>query len=288
MPRTPEYLLVVADLSPKDFDIGVARLYLNAIHAKEGDCLEIRGQRITYARAGRHYPSDKNIRHVLKTDPNTRRNASVDLGDNVYVSRVTSVPSAESLIVTELEGRKLHVEEGLLSFLGRSWPDRYATVGDVLSATVLGGPLDFRVVGYSPASKVVQITEKSKIEIREPAKTGTGPEIEPDEIDRALEQAIRASCEKYGLGIGKNDKNWISYGEGENIEAIMARLVRDVKSKTVYIYETSSPEELNMRGRNAFDSLYNEIRGALPKNHKVIVSESHVARIFELTKMSKS
>lgn len=283
IPKIPVYSLTVADLNQRDFDRGIARVHLGVIDVNEGDCLEIRGQRTTYVRAIRHYPNDRN-RKLLRTDLNTRKNASMSLGDNIYVSRVTSLPSAENLIVTHPEGIRLAADEEFSSFLGRKWSDRYATVGDILPVTLFGAPLDFRVVGYSPDREVVQITEKSKIEIREPTKKEVSPEIEPDETDKTLLQTIKNACEKYGLHVGRED--WIFYGRGKKPEeTIMARVIRDREESLVSIYEMSLPEDLNMRGRDAFDRLYDDIRRVLPETYKVLVNESHLVRSFELSKM---
>ena len=157
--------LTLAETYLKDSNKGIVRVDLEALGIHTNGCLRIRGQRTTYARVWPAHAGDLG-QSLIRTDPYIRKNASCQLGEQVYANKATPQPAERVVVRTTDEGR-LNVNEELLKFIERKWLERFITKDDVIPLTIYGSALNFTVLGYSPNRKVVEITDKTKVFIRQ-------------------------------------------------------------------------------------------------------------------------
>jgi transitional endoplasmic reticulum ATPase len=148
----------------RDVGRGVARIdydSMDSLSASTGDVIEIRGKRKTVAKCLPLYPSDEG-KGIIRVDGIVRNNAGVAIGDTIVVRKIKAVP-AEKVIVAPLESIP-PVDERYLADALESVP---VAKGDNVMVPYFGGRLTFQVIGVTPATDAVLITQKTLFHIAE-------------------------------------------------------------------------------------------------------------------------
>jgi transitional endoplasmic reticulum ATPase len=171
----------------EEFGRGIVRLdskTMQALGIKEGDIVELKGQRATGAIAVRAYPADVGL-NIIRMDGITRRNAGVGVGETIKVKKA-EVKEAKRVVLAPLEkGIRLHMspeplkknlfmrpvtEEDIVApfpIVKRSrspFDDFFGTdIEDFF--TPIPGEVKLMVVSTNP-SGIVKITDATELEIR--------------------------------------------------------------------------------------------------------------------------
>ncbi len=130
--RTKSRKVQVANLPPSDSGRGFARLpekLMEALGAREGDIIEIVGQRTTAAIAVRPYGEDEGI-DIIRLDGLQRANAGVGSGDFVEVRKAESKPATRIVFAPAQPNVRL---QGSAEALKRSFARRPLTEGDTVA-----------------------------------------------------------------------------------------------------------------------------------------------------------
>ncbi|WP_265569743.1 CDC48 family AAA ATPase [Sphingomicrobium nitratireducens] len=124
----------VASLPPGDSGRGIARLsaaLMKELKLAEGDVVEIRGKRMTPARALAPYPDDTGL-DIIRIDGLLRSNAGVGAGDFVTVAKASSKPAKRVVFAPAQRNVRL---AGSSEALQRSFAGRPLTEGDLVATT---------------------------------------------------------------------------------------------------------------------------------------------------------
>src|ERR671916_2085076 len=124
----------VANLPPADSGRGLARLparLMKQLGLKDGDVIEIVGNRSTPAIALRPYSADEGI-DIVRIDGLQRANAGVGSGDYVEIRNAQSKPATRIVLAPAQDNLRLH---GSSEALRRSFARRPLTEGDVVATT---------------------------------------------------------------------------------------------------------------------------------------------------------
>src|SRR5918998_1581306 len=130
--RTTSRKVQVANLPPADSGRGLARLparLMKQLGLKDGDVIEIVGNRSTPAIALRPYSADEGI-DIVRIDGLQRANAGVGSGDYVEIRNAQSKPATRIVLAPAQDNLRLH---GSSEALRRSFARRPLTEGDVVA-----------------------------------------------------------------------------------------------------------------------------------------------------------
>src|SRR6186713_3558319 len=178
--------LKVLEAYTRDVGRGVARIdydSMDSLSASTGDVIEIRGKRRTVAKCLPLYPSDEG-KGIVRVDGLVRNNAGVAIGDTVIVKKIKAVP-AEKVIVAPLEAIP-PIDERYLADALESVP---LIKGDNVMVPYFGGRLTFQVIGVTPASDAVLVTQKTIFHIAEKGETLRGvPQVTYEDIGGLKEE----------------------------------------------------------------------------------------------------
>src|SRR5213594_303802 len=178
--------LKVLEAYTRDVGRGVARIdydSMDSLGASTGDVIEIRGKRRTVAKCLPLYPSDEG-KGIIRVDGLVRNNAGIAIGDTVIVRKIKAVP-AEKVIVAPLEAIP-PIDERYLADALESVP---LIKGDNVMVPYFGGRLTFQVIGVTPASDAVLVTQKTIFHIAEKGETLRGvPQVTYEDIGGLKEE----------------------------------------------------------------------------------------------------
>jgi len=147
------------------------------LNASTGDVIEIKGKRRTVAKCLPLYPSDEG-KGIIRIDGLGRNNSGIAIGDTISVRKIKAV-AAEKVIVAPLEAIP-PIDERYLADALESVP---LIKGDNVMVPYFGGRLTFQVIGVTPASDAVLITQKTVFHIAEKGETLRGvPQVTYEDI----------------------------------------------------------------------------------------------------------
>ncbi len=204
----------VAGAKPQDVGTGtvrVGRKALEAIGAREGDVIEIRGKRSTAALALRPYSEDEGL-EVVRLDGLQRGNAGVSIGDHTEIQKADAKPARRIQLAPAQKNLRL---VGSGDMLRRTLFQRPLVAGDVISTSIYqrnagapGGqnmPEDlFRMFFDQPAFglqeirlKVISPTPRGIVQIAQ----DTEIELLPEYVEQEEEERLDVTYDDVG-GIG--------------------------------------------------------------------------------------
>ena len=204
----------VAGAKPQDVGTGtvrVGRKALEAIGAREGDVIEIRGKRSTAAIALRPYSEDEGL-EVVRLDGLQRGNAGVSIGDHAEIQKADAKPARRIQLAPAQKNLRL---VGSGDMLRRTLFQRPLVTGDVISTSIYqrnagapGGqnmPEDlFRMFFDQPAFglqeirlKVISTTPRGIVQIAQ----DTEIELLPEYVEQEEEERLDVTYDDVG-GIG--------------------------------------------------------------------------------------
>ena len=112
-----EIALKVGELTNRDeFGRGIVRIdtkTMGVLELKEGDVVEIHGQRKTGAIAVRAYPQDIGL-SLIRMDGITRRNAGIGVGETVKITKAKIVPAKRVVLAPTQKGMYIQMSPDLL------------------------------------------------------------------------------------------------------------------------------------------------------------------------------
>ncbi|MEE9284052.1 MAG: CDC48 family AAA ATPase [Nitrososphaerales archaeon] len=172
--------LKVLEAYTRDVGRGVARIdydAMDALDASTGDIIEIKGKRRTVAKCLPLYPSDEG-RGVIRVDGLIRNNSGVAISDTVTIRRIKA-PPAEKVVVAPLEAIP-PIDERYLADALESVP---VTKGDNIMIPYFGGRLTFQILGVTPMTDAVLITQRTVFAISEKGESLRGvPQVTYEDI----------------------------------------------------------------------------------------------------------
>ena len=172
--------LKVLEAYTRDVGRGVARIdydSMDTLSASTGDVIEIKGKRRTVAKCLPLYPSDEG-KGIIRIDGLGRNNSGIAIGDTISVRKIKAVP-AEKIVVAPLEAIP-PIDERYLADALESVP---LIKGDNVMVPYFGGRLTFQVIGVTPASDAVLVTQKTVFHIAEKGETLRGvPQVTYEDI----------------------------------------------------------------------------------------------------------
>ena len=172
--------LKVLEAYTRDVGRGVARIdydSMDTLNASTGDVIEIKGKRRTVAKCLPLYPSDEG-KGIIRIDGLGRNNSGIAIGDTISVRKIKAV-AAEKVVVAPLEAIP-PIDERYLADALESVP---LIKGDNVMVPYFGGRLTFQVIGVTPASDAVLITQKTVFHIAEKGETLRGvPQVTYEDI----------------------------------------------------------------------------------------------------------
>jgi SpoVK/Ycf46/Vps4 family AAA+-type ATPase len=186
-----EVSLKVGELTNREeFGRGIVRIDNRTMHTlgiKEGDIVELQGEKKTGAIAIRAYPADIGL-NIIRMDGLTRRNAGIGVGETVKVKKA-DVKEAKRVVLAPIQkGVRIHVDPEPIK---RNLFMRPVTKGDIITPfpvvrqkatspfedffpfginiedlfTPIPGEIKLMVVMTNPDG-IVKITERTEIEIK--------------------------------------------------------------------------------------------------------------------------
>ncbi len=172
--------LKVLEAYTRDVGRGVARIdydVMDSLAASTGDVVEIKGKRKTVAKCLPLYPSDEG-RGIIRIDGLTRNNSGVAIGDSVQVKKIKALP-AEKVVVAPLENIP-PIDERYITDALEGVP---VTRGDNIMVPYFGGRLTFQVVGITPVSDAVVISQRTVFQLSERGELLRGvPQVAYEDI----------------------------------------------------------------------------------------------------------
>lgn len=172
--------LKVLEAYTRDVGRGVARIdydSMDTLSASTGDVIEIKGKRRTVAKCLPLYPSDEG-KGIIRIDGLGRNNSGIAIGDTISVKKIKAV-AAEKVVVAPLEAIP-PIDERYLADALESVP---LIKGDNVMVPYFGGRLTFQVIGVTPASDAVLVTQKTVFHIAEKGETLRGvPQVTYEDI----------------------------------------------------------------------------------------------------------
>ncbi|MDI1496059.1 MAG: Cell division cycle protein 48-like protein [Cenarchaeum symbiont of Oopsacas minuta] len=164
----------------RDVGRGVARIdydSMDNLGASTGDVIEIKGKRRTVAKCLPLYPSDEG-KGIIRIDGLGRNNSGIAIGDAISVKKIKAV-QAEKIIVAPLEAIP-PIDERYLADALESVP---LIKGDNVMVPYFGGRLTFQIIGVTPATDAVLVTQKTVFHIAEKGETLRGvPQVTYEDI----------------------------------------------------------------------------------------------------------
>ena len=172
--------LKVLEAYTRDVGRGVARIdydSMDTLNASTGDVIEIKGKRRTVAKCLPLYPSDEG-KGIIRIDGLGRNNSGIAIGDTISVRKIKAV-AAEKVVVAPLEAIP-PIDERYLADALESVP---LIKGDNVMVPYFGGRLTFQVIGITPATEAVLVTQKTVFHIAEKGETLRGvPQVTYEDI----------------------------------------------------------------------------------------------------------
>ncbi|KKM77362.1 hypothetical protein LCGC14_1370860 [marine sediment metagenome] len=172
--------LKVLEAYTRDVGRGVARIdydSMDTLNASTGDVIEIKGKRRTVAKCLPLYPSDEG-KGIIRIDGLGRNNSGIAIGDAITVRKIKAV-AAEKIVVAPLEAIP-PIDERYLADALESVP---LIKGDNVMVPYFGGRLTFQVIGVTPTSDAVLVTQKTVFHIAEKGETLRGvPQVTYEDI----------------------------------------------------------------------------------------------------------
>ena len=172
--------LKVLEAYTRDVGRGVARIdydSMDNLSASTGDVIEIKGKRRTVAKCLPLYPSDEG-KGIIRIDGLGRNNSGIAIGDAITVTKIKAV-AAEKIVVAPLEAIP-PIDERYLADALESVP---LIKGDNVMVPYFGGRLTFQVIGVTPNSDAVLVTQKTVFHIAEKGDTLRGvPQVSYEDI----------------------------------------------------------------------------------------------------------
>ncbi len=172
--------LKVLEAYTRDVGRGVARIdydSMDTLSASTGDVIEIKGKRRTVAKCLPLYPSDEG-KGIIRIDGLGRNNSGIAIGDTITVKKIKAV-GAEKVVVAPLESIP-PIDERYLADALESVP---LIKGDNVMVPYFGGRLTFQVIGVTPASDAVLVTQKTVFRIAEKGEPLRGvPQVTYEDI----------------------------------------------------------------------------------------------------------
>ena len=150
---------------------------MDNLSASTGDVIEIKGKRRTVAKCLPLYPSDEG-KGIIRIDGLGRNNSGIAIGDAITVTKIKAV-AAEKIVVAPLEAIP-PIDERYLADALESVP---LIKGDNVMVPYFGGRLTFQVIGVTPNSDAVLVTQKTVFHIAEKGDTLRGvPQVSYEDI----------------------------------------------------------------------------------------------------------
>ena len=172
--------LKVLEAYTRDVGRGVARIdydSMDNLGASTGDVIEIKGKRRTVAKCLPLYPSDEG-KGIIRIDGLGRNNSGIAIGDAISVKKIKAV-QAEKIVVAPLEAIP-PIDERYLADALESVP---LIKGDNVMVPYFGGRLTFQIIGVTPATDAVLVTQKTVFHIAEKGETLRGvPQVTYEDI----------------------------------------------------------------------------------------------------------
>jgi transitional endoplasmic reticulum ATPase len=172
--------LKVLEAYTRDVGRGVARIdydSMDNLSASTGDVIEIKGKRRTVAKCLPLYPSDEG-KGIIRIDGLGRNNSGIAIGDAITVTKIKAV-AAEKIVVAPLEAIP-PIDERYLADALESVP---LIKGDNVMVPYFGGRLTFQVIGVTPNSDAVLVTQKTVFHIAEKGDSLRGvPQVSYEDI----------------------------------------------------------------------------------------------------------
>jgi hypothetical protein len=153
----------VLEAYTKDVGRGVARLGNDAmakLGVAGGDVVAISGKRLTVALCLPLYPTEDQTLEIVRVDGLIRRNADVEIGELVLVSRSSSA-KAEKITVAPLEPCPPIDPH----YLAEAFESVAFTKGDMMLVPYFGGRLTFRVAEVYPLFSSVMVTKNTEFTV---------------------------------------------------------------------------------------------------------------------------
>jgi len=159
-------LLKVAEAKPRDVGRMIVRIsvrHMRTLGVENGDFVEIRGRKITYAQVRQAYPEDEG-RDIIRMDGHLRKNAGVSIGDVVEV-RKAEIKRAVRVVLAPTE--PIRFDQSFAEYVKiRYLLHKPVMRGNIVEVPYYGGALRFIVTSIQPAP-VAWINEKTTVVIRE-------------------------------------------------------------------------------------------------------------------------
>ena len=239
--------LKVLEAYTRDVGRGVARIdydSMDNLSASTGDVIEIKGKRRTVAKCLPLYPSDEG-KGIIRIDGLGRNNSGIAIGDAITVTKIKAV-AAEKIVVAPLEAIP-PIDERYLADALESVP---LIKGDNVMVPYFGGRLTFQVIGVTPNSDAVLVTQKTVFHIAEKGDTLRGvPQVSyedigglPDEIKKVremIELPLRHPEIFEKLGI-EAPKGVLLYGPPGTGKTLLAKAVAN--ESNAHFISISGPE----------------------------------------------
>ncbi len=239
--------LKVLEAYTRDVGRGVARIdydSMDTLNASTGDVIEIKGKRRTVAKCLPLYPSDEG-KGIIRIDGLGRNNSGIAIGDAITVRKIKAV-AAEKIVVAPLEAIP-PIDERYLADALESVP---LIKGDNVMVPYFGGRLTFQVIGVTPTSDAVLVTQKTVFHIAEKGETLRGvPQVTyedigglTDEIKKVremIELPLRHPEIFEKLGI-EAPKGVLLYGPPDTGKTLLAKAVAN--ESNAHFISISGPE----------------------------------------------
>ncbi len=155
MGREFEITLKVMEAKQKDVGTGKARFdidIMKKLGVRPGDIVEIEGRRKTAAIAWPSYPEDQEL-NIIRMDGLIRKNAGVNIGDNVVVRKAEAKEAKVVKLAPTLY--EISPDAGFVSYVKRRLIDYPVVEGDIILISVLGQPIQFKILFTQPSGIVV-------------------------------------------------------------------------------------------------------------------------------------
>ena len=155
--------LKVVESYTRDVGRGVARIdyqSMDALGLSTGDIIEIKGKKISVAKALPLYPADEN-KKLIRCDGLGRTNSGIAIGDSVIIKKVKAL-AAEKVIVDALDPIPPLDER----YLAEALVGVPLIKDTTFMIPYFGGRLSFKVKEITPKADAVVVTRKSVFEIK--------------------------------------------------------------------------------------------------------------------------
>ena len=151
--------LKVEDFYTDDTSRGFARIdyvYMDYLGASTGDTIEIMGRKRTVAKCKSLYAVDEG-RAIIRLDKFTRKNADIDVGEDVRISKIDA-PPAEKVTVVPLK----EIPPGTQKYVADALDGVPITKHDELFVPYFDEGLLYKVIDFNSSSDAVIVTQHTE------------------------------------------------------------------------------------------------------------------------------